>query len=321
MDTSSDNLNEPDLVGPLSSKRWAFQIVPRACESFSSWILRVLRGNYVSPTPFLRENFNVDLGRVDLDLAGNMSLTRYFSECMGIPVAKISSLAANVPSFLFEGVDPEFIKIMWTSHPKGNARCTNGPRFCPVCLATDPEPYFRARWRLGFVTACQEHRCMLENKCPRCNSALHPHLLNWTDSLTCCYRCGYDLSDSDPDFLESHDKNPDPDPFNTSYRNSGFNRVKMIYHIARFLLRFCPLTDPIFPRLPITTTARFNKIWEELNRGMGHVPALQQPLVMHYLIGIIDPLLENPRALERFLLSHHSSLASIWTNHPISHDF
>ncbi len=44
-----DNPMESNFLGPLPTKKWAYQKVPHADESLSSWILRVLRHNFVNP--------------------------------------------------------------------------------------------------------------------------------------------------------------------------------------------------------------------------------------------------------------------------------
>lgn len=45
-----------------------------------------------------------------------------------------------------------------------------GLQFCPKCLAADPEPYFRKRWRVAFYTWCTIHDTMLHERCPQCGA-------------------------------------------------------------------------------------------------------------------------------------------------------
>lgn len=71
-----------------------------------------------------------------------------------------------------------------------------GLQYCPTCLATDHVPYFRKRWRLAFVVACDLHGCMLRDRCPHCRSPVQPNLCDvgqkWLDrapGITDCYGC------------------------------------------------------------------------------------------------------------------------------------
>ncbi len=73
---------------------------------------------------------------------------------------------------------------------KSNDRRRRGLQFCPVCLASDRQPYFRRRWRLALITACTEHGVLLRDSCLACEEAIHPHR---APSLTECYRCGESL--------------------------------------------------------------------------------------------------------------------------------
>lgn len=66
--------------------------------------------------------------------------------------------------------------------------------WCPLCLATDPDPYHRLAWLIDPVRGCVIHRRPLQRRCARCKkelSVLHDR------SLVCgCPCCGGDLRDS-----------------------------------------------------------------------------------------------------------------------------
>lgn len=67
-------------------------------------------------------------------------------------------------------------------------------RFCPRCLGEDSVPYFRRRWRLAFVRACEKHRARLLRGCLGCRAMVR---FDWvplkTPSLATCHRCRLDL--------------------------------------------------------------------------------------------------------------------------------
>lgn len=65
-----------------------------------------------------------------------------------------------------------------------------GQQFCPHCLASDPDPYYRLNWRLAFTVACTTHcRAMLD----RCQSCGHPVEFHRGDplktSIVHCHAC------------------------------------------------------------------------------------------------------------------------------------
>jgi hypothetical protein len=78
-----------------------------------------------------------------------------------------------------------------------------GLQFCPQCLREDEEPYFRRRWRLSFVTVCDEHNTPLLDRCPQCGAAVtvYKDLPRGSKqlvgkSLPHCGSCGVDLREA-----------------------------------------------------------------------------------------------------------------------------
>ena len=78
-----------------------------------------------------------------------------------------------------------------------------GQQFCPACLAQ--RCYLRKEWRLAFVTSCPEHRSMLMDRCPRCETPLHFHRVDMGDrnslgnsSPAICFCCKFDLREAKP---------------------------------------------------------------------------------------------------------------------------
>lgn len=84
----------------------------------------------------------------------------------------------------------------WTCSRYGPNQPNYGPMVCHACLATDPDPYFRLEWRLGFVTHCSVHCTLLHDRCFECGSAPWPtgiavfeHLNPSFDSFSKCWHC------------------------------------------------------------------------------------------------------------------------------------
>lgn len=73
-----------------------------------------------------------------------------------------------------------------------------GVQACPQCLAQDNTPYFRRRWRFGFVTTCPIHESLLIDRCPACGASIKFHESvsapeAASGMMTVCYECGFDL--------------------------------------------------------------------------------------------------------------------------------
>src|SRR5438552_475194 len=64
------------------------------------------------------------------------------------------------------GVSPWLLSIGL----RGGRRHRPWLQYCPYCLHDDPDPYFRRRWRLTFVTVCPPHRCRLLDRCAACGA-------------------------------------------------------------------------------------------------------------------------------------------------------
>jgi len=74
----------------------------------------------------------------------------------------------------------------------------NGLAYCPECLATDAEPYYRKSWRYAFNPICIGHRRFLKQACPACKA---PFIYFATDTIPndrtmhYCQQCGHWLGD------------------------------------------------------------------------------------------------------------------------------
>lgn len=78
-----------------------------------------------------------------------------------------------------------------------------GLQYCPTCLAEDIEPYFRRKWRLGFLVVCEKHGTQVYDRCSQCGMAVNFHrdeLGNFRKfapvSMTLCFACGSDLREA-----------------------------------------------------------------------------------------------------------------------------
>lgn len=62
-----------------------------------------------------------------------------------------------------------------------------GLQYCPVCLKTDEDPYFRRSWRMAYQFVCPDHQCLLMDACA-CGAPVIPHKSPRL-GLSRCYAC------------------------------------------------------------------------------------------------------------------------------------
>lgn len=96
----------------------------------------------------------------------------------------------------YEGIVFEKLNIQGNSkwvRPLGiyhRTRTLRGLRWCPECLETDPEPYFRRAWRMSFTSTCSKHGLVLADRCHFCGQ---PCMIHKREFLSCHY-CNTNLT-------------------------------------------------------------------------------------------------------------------------------
>ncbi|GGL13141.1 TniQ family protein [Deinococcus radiotolerans] len=62
--------------------------------------------------------------------------------------------------------------------------------FCPLCLASDQQPYFRRVWRTMVALACPVHNVRLLDRCPHCRTTVRKHFArDLTGDQSMCQQC------------------------------------------------------------------------------------------------------------------------------------
>lgn len=141
----------------------------------------------------------------DIDKLADRELLNVLEERTGLPPEIIKGTTlATYEGRVYEKHNP-YGKTSWIM-PVGvyhRTRTQFGLQFCPLCLAEDPEPYFRRRWRLAFIVLCDEHGIPLLDRCPHCSAAVNFHRNELGNrrtlvapSMTLCYSCGYELREA-----------------------------------------------------------------------------------------------------------------------------
>lgn len=129
-------------------------------------------------------------------------------------ISHLADMTGKNPDDLLALTLAPFEGILYQHHnPNGNTRWIMplgvyhrtrrryGLQFCPLCLSTDAEPYFRRSWRLAFTTVCERHGVLMHDRCHRCGATvaffrreLGHRDEHRFDAAARCHACGGDLS-------------------------------------------------------------------------------------------------------------------------------
>ncbi|BBC70902.1 conserved hypothetical protein [Altererythrobacter sp. B11] len=173
---------------------WPYQPKPQPDELLSSYLCRLAAGMDLKPITFLNTIFGSRKNLLAQDL-DNYAPDRI--------IERISIGTQRSPDEIAACTLPSLVGTLLTTHnPKGrnpwllpttidnNLRHRFGLQYCADCLTEDDRPHYRKIWRLAFVTTCTRHGKMLRDRCPECESPLHPHA---AATAMHCFRCGSDV--------------------------------------------------------------------------------------------------------------------------------
>ncbi len=182
---------------------------PLPGELLTSWITRLARDNGLKLQTFFEHVFgkSYQLWNRDIDRAAPDWLLDVLSTRTGTPHRAIDRTTLLSYERRLYGHAHVAGQLRWIL-PAGiyhRTRRRFGVQFCPRCLSADDEPYFRKHWRVAALTFCPEHRVLLHDRCPKCESAIafHRHELGRpavTDAgeLCLCHACKFDLRGASP---------------------------------------------------------------------------------------------------------------------------
>jgi len=189
-------------------------------------------------------------------------------------------------------------------------RTRNGLRYCPECLKTDSIPYYRKSWRLGYVSFCPIHNCLLENDCPSCKSPLFPYRLKWDQNISVCYKCGANLTDRPTRFIPAED--PLLIASKSMISESNKENIYKILALAWFIACHCTLSDFIFANHPLALDIEVMAAWKKRYK----LNLFSKINTSFLIFGTAFRLFEDKEALSKFLGLYYSCIDSFWTIEP-----
>lgn len=193
------------LLPGLTGQLWPVHPHPLPDELLSSWMLRLARGNNLKLQTFSRLVFgrSANIWTRDIDVSASDHILKALCECTGATQQEAydSTLRAYAGTFVEKVCSNRQSRwiLPWGIYHRKRRRC--GLQFCPLCLQTDSDPYFRRSWRLAFFTECPIHHVILWDCCPNCHEPVTIHRgemgrrrLIQAESIRECSSCGFDLA-------------------------------------------------------------------------------------------------------------------------------
>ncbi|MBU3082499.1 TniQ family protein [Acinetobacter baumannii] len=178
-------------------------------ELFSSWFTRLAFSNLSKIHSFAIEIFGKDKGGVfwnrDIDCFINLEEMDYLSFRTGIDTKKIYETSIrSYEGILFQRFNSNgFNRWILPCGIYHRTRRSNWLVYCPICLSSDKEPYFRKSWRLAFYTICPIHHIYMHDACPKCKNPitffrqeLGKREKYKVESIANCYYCQFNLRDT-----------------------------------------------------------------------------------------------------------------------------
>jgi len=187
----------------LSGKLWPAHPKPLPDELLSSWIVRIAEANGVKLETMTHLLFGLYLlpWNRDIDRLAPKWLLKGICAHTGTPYwdAYRTTLAGYRTRLYPHRQDSGQLRWILPVKINSTKRYGYGMQYCPACLATDKEPYFRRKWRVAFHTFCPEHRIMLHDCCPACGAAITFYRRDFgrgideAGEICLCYQCQFDL--------------------------------------------------------------------------------------------------------------------------------
>jgi DNA-directed RNA polymerase subunit RPC12/RpoP len=294
-------------------KLWAERPIPEADELLSSWLTRTAIENLTNLSTLIFETVRKHPHNLDLDLHWEEDFMELYEDKTGVSKKKLYKMSLLKESeFITNFFEKEnaLKNVKTLFFVSWRDRALNGLKFCPACLKSDEIPYFRKDWRLTLVPICPIHDCLLENKCPQCNSPLAPYRLKWNSNMKTCFKCGADLSQAPVRIISSSDRLLSPIK---SFLNSKNDELKCkVLILAWFIVKHCTPSDPIFIEHHLIKNKEIISFWKENHHRNKKLNLFSNIQINYLLIGTVTRLIRDEHLLSEFLARFFMNKDSYW---------
>ncbi|OFA05659.1 TniQ family protein [Duganella sp. HH101] len=182
---------------------------PFVDETISSWLVRLIVANGLTPAAFATEVLNLPTLRVlgIIDSVEKPGVIGTLEGLTGISAADLRECSFYDVSWDIPGIVSQDGSLLFGEmrfHPIQNhdpgLRVSGAFRACRECWREDSVPYIRKSWRQSFTTVCPKHKLVLSPCCKQCGkrfNASFATILSRTkyfmESLCICRNCGADV--------------------------------------------------------------------------------------------------------------------------------
>jgi hypothetical protein len=173
-------------------------------ELITSWITRNALEYGIKPSNLSTLIFeDTEAWKSDIDVYLNLKRIEILSKNTGVSEDTITDLTFYTSCDYFYNQTEKTPQVKWVM-PLGvrTRKKSFGLQYCPCCLIEDGKrPYFRKKWRLGFMTCCTDHSVQLHDRCPNCHDPIdikrpqkrEDEILYHPEDMAHCSSCGFDL--------------------------------------------------------------------------------------------------------------------------------
>jgi hypothetical protein len=163
-------------------------------ELFSGWLWRAAIAAGAPPDRFACDAIGACPGDPDSDVS-DAALHR-LALASGQPMAHLAAGTLGgwrdrIPVSRAAAVQEALLQngSLLLTRPGRSGRPRAVLQYCPRCLATGPEPYFRRGWRFAVEVVCVRHRCQLREACWRCGALVAPLAQTIVAGQPVCVAC------------------------------------------------------------------------------------------------------------------------------------
>lgn len=178
---------------------WPAHPKPKEGELLSSWITRIARANHLATADFSKIVLPDKRTTLkEIDRTYSPETMQVLADGTGVPIERAweTSLLSDegyVFSYRPYGTTEWILPTVAVDGIGGK-----GMAYCPQCLASDAEPYYRKSWRYVFSPVCPTHRAFLRHGCPSCGKPYNFFYDSSAQStmanpMATCRWCGADM--------------------------------------------------------------------------------------------------------------------------------
>lgn len=179
------------------SHSWLYPVPMQQDELFSSWLVRAALQQGCDPlvlTGSVWPDWRAWVRDIDRGITEEQLTALVTASGIEAHVFRMACLRSVAEVITVDPLDNMAVWPLVLTLGSRNRSRLGGLQYCPACLASDKNPYYRLQWRLAFHVGCSLHNVYLYDRCWKCDFPVQPHQLLAEDGhLALCANCKSDL--------------------------------------------------------------------------------------------------------------------------------